>query len=65
VARRRWPAGLAVAIAYALTLAPVSGIAQAGPQLVADRYSYLSTLGLALLLGGGLIALRARARPAR
>jgi protein O-mannosyl-transferase len=56
LARRWWPAGLAVAIAYALTLAPVSGLAQAGPQLVADRYSYLSTLGLALLLGGGVMA---------
>jgi hypothetical protein len=57
LARRRWPAGLAVAVAYAVTLAPVSGVAQTGPQLVADRYSYLSTLGLALLLGGGVIAL--------
>jgi hypothetical protein len=56
LARRRWPAGLAVAVAYAVTLAPVSGVAQSGPQLVADRYSYLSTLGLALLLGGGVIA---------
>jgi tetratricopeptide (TPR) repeat protein len=54
--RRRWPAGLAVAIAYALTLAPVSGVSQAGPQLVADRYSYLAMLGPALLLGGGVIA---------
>jgi protein O-mannosyl-transferase len=38
----------------------VSGIAQAGPQLVADRYSYLATLGLALLLGGAVIALVTR-----
>ncbi|HET7340425.1 MAG TPA: tetratricopeptide repeat protein [Methylomirabilota bacterium] len=57
VARRWWPAGLAAAVAYALTLAPVSGIAQAGPQLVADRYSYLATLGLALLLGSAIVAL--------
>ena len=56
VGRCRWPAGLAVAIAYALTVAPVSGLAHSGPQLVADRYSYLSTLGLAVLLGGGVIA---------
>lgn len=60
VARRWWPAGLAVAIVYALGLAPVSGIAHAGPQLVADRYSYLSTLGAALLLGGALIAVMQR-----
>jgi protein O-mannosyl-transferase len=56
VVRRRWPAGLSVAVAYALTLAPVSGISQAGPQLVADRYSYLTMLGPALLLGGGVVA---------
>jgi hypothetical protein len=60
VARRWWPAGLAVAAVYALGLAPVSGVAHAGPQLVADRYSYLSTLGLALLLGGALIAVLTR-----
>ena len=59
-ARRWWPAGLAVAVVYALALAPVSGLAHAGPQLVADRYSYLSTLGLALLLGGALMAVMAR-----
>ena len=59
-ARRWWPAGLAAAIAYALALAPVSGLVQAGPQLVADRYSYLATLGLALLIGGGLMAVMAR-----
>jgi hypothetical protein len=59
-ARRWWPAGLAVAIVYGLGLAPVSGLAHAGPQLVADRYSYLSTLGLALLLGGALIAVMTR-----
>ncbi len=53
--RRSWPAGLAVWIAYLVTLAPVSGIAQSGVQLVADRYSYLSCLGLAALAGGGLL----------
>src|SRR5262245_62215553 len=32
-ARRWWPAGLAVGLIYALGLAPVSGLAHAGPQL--------------------------------
>ena len=50
--RRRWPALLACWLYYVITLAPVSGIAQSGPQLVADRYSYLSTLSFSLLLGG-------------
>ncbi|MGH7770595.1 MAG: tetratricopeptide repeat protein [Candidatus Binatia bacterium] len=47
--RRAWPAGLAVWIYYAVVLFPVLGTAQSGPQLVADRYSYLSCLGVAVL----------------
>ena len=35
-------------------LAPVSGLAHTGHQLAHDRYSDLSGLGLALLVGGGL-----------
>ena len=54
-ARTAWPAGLASWICYVLLLAPVLGAAQSGPQLVADRYSYLSCLGWALLAGGGLL----------
>ena len=53
-ARRRWPAGLAVWLAYAVTLAPVSGLIHAGPQLVADRFAYLPSLGLCLLFGAGV-----------
>src|SRR4029077_16954993 len=55
--RRRWPGGLAVWIAYVVLVAPVSGIIQSGPQLVAARYSYLPGLGLALLVGGGVCRL--------
>jgi tetratricopeptide (TPR) repeat protein len=54
LARRRWPGGLAVGLAYAVTLAPVSGLIHAGPQLVADRFSYLPSLGLCLLPGAGV-----------
>jgi protein O-mannosyl-transferase len=54
--RRSWPGALAVWLVYGLTLAPVSGIVHNGPQLVADRYSYLSCLGIALLVGTGVIA---------
>jgi len=56
LARRSWPAALAVWLVYGLTLAPVSGIVHNGPQLVADRYSYLSCLGIALLVGTGVAA---------
>lgn len=52
--RRRAPALCAVWFAYLALLAPVTGIAQSGPQLVADRYSYLSCMSFALLLGGGV-----------
>ena len=55
-ARRRWPAGLASWIAYAAILAPVLGLSQAGPQMVADRYAYLSTLPIVALVAGGLAA---------
>ena len=53
--RRRWPAGLAAWAYSALMVLPVSGIVHAGFQLVHDRYSYLSGLGLALLAGGALV----------
>jgi Flp pilus assembly protein TadD len=50
----RWPAGLAAYAWYAIVLAPVGGLVHAGFQLAHDRYSYLSCLGFALLVGGGL-----------
>jgi len=68
LARRPWPAALAAWLVYGLTLAPVSGIVHNGPQLVADRYSYLSCLGLALLVGAAVavtVSSAAIARPLR
>jgi len=56
--RRRWPAGLAVWSVYVVTLAPVSGlVVHTGPQIAADRYTYLACLGFALLAGGGVCLL--------
>jgi Flp pilus assembly protein TadD len=60
--RRRWPAGLAVWLSYLLLLAPVSGLTQSGPQLVAARYSYLACLGFALLAGAAVVLLARRGR---
>ena len=51
--KRRWPMVLACWVYYLVVLAPVTGVAQSGPQLVADRYSYLACLGWPLLLAGG------------
>jgi tetratricopeptide (TPR) repeat protein len=59
--RPRWPAGLAVWLSYVLLLAPVSGLTQSGPQLVAARYSYLACLGFALLAGAAVVLLARRA----
>ena len=52
--RRRCPALLAAWIAYLVTLSPVSGALHNGAQIVADRYSYLACLPLALLFGAGV-----------
>jgi Flp pilus assembly protein TadD len=49
--RRRWPAGLAVWVYYTIALGPVIGIVHSGYQLTNDRYSYLPTMGVALLVG--------------
>lgn len=51
--RRRYPMVLAVLVAYAVQLFPVVGVFQSGPQLVADRYSYLACLGFAMMGGAG------------
>ena len=52
--RRRWPAGLAVWLYYVVAIGPVSGIVHVGYQLTSDRYTYLSCLGLALLVGAAV-----------
>jgi tetratricopeptide (TPR) repeat protein len=51
--RKRWPAGMALLGCYVLPLAPVLGFVQSGPQLVADRYSYVACMALAVLAGAG------------
>lgn len=50
--RRRCPGLLAAWLFFLITLAPVSGLAQAGFQIAADRYTYLPMLGFAILAGG-------------
>jgi Tfp pilus assembly protein PilF len=49
--RERWPAVWASFLFYVVILAPFLGILQSGPQLVADRYSYVSCTSLSLLVG--------------
>ena len=52
--RRTQPWLAASAFWYAVLLFPVSGLFQFGPQLVADRYSYITTLPLAVLAGAAV-----------
>lgn len=51
--RRRPEVALALLVFTAFVL-PVSGLLQAGPQLAAHRYTYLSGISIALLLGGSI-----------
>src|SRR6266498_3390301 len=50
--RKQLPAGLACWAYSVVTLAPVLGIVSIGPQVVAERYSYLSCLSWAVFAGG-------------
>jgi tetratricopeptide (TPR) repeat protein len=62
VLRRRVP-GIAIAlVVYLAAVAPVLGVVAAGPQVAADRYTYLAALGWSVL-AGGLVAV-APGRPA-
>src|SRR5256712_412226 len=57
VAFRRRVAGLPAAwVVYIVVLLPVLGIFQSGPQITADRYTYLAGLGWAILAGAGLLS---------
>src|SRR5256886_12299727 len=54
--RRRVPGLPAAWVAYVVVLLPVLGIFQSGPQIAADRYTYLAGLGWAILAGAGLLS---------
>lgn len=60
--RRRAPALLAAWVAFGVIASPVLGVLQSGPQLVADRYSYLACIPFACLAAAGLERL-VRVRP--
>jgi tetratricopeptide (TPR) repeat protein len=50
--RRRMPPLVAAALCYGVLLSPVLGFLQSGPQEVAERYSYLPSIGPMMLIGG-------------
>jgi Flp pilus assembly protein TadD len=53
--RTRWPAVGAVLIAYLVSLAPTLGLAQSGPQIAADRYTYVALVGWSVLAGAVVV----------
>lgn len=57
VRRRRWPGLLTAWATYLVILLPVVGFVRHGGQLAADRYSYLSCIGWAVLVGAGIVAI--------
>ena len=52
--RHRWPWALAAWSVYVLIVSPVLGLTQVGPQLVADRYTYLACLPAAALVAAAV-----------
>jgi hypothetical protein len=54
--RRACPGLIAAFGIYTVIIFPTLGLVQSGRQLVADRYSYLSCLGWAVLAGAALLA---------
>jgi tetratricopeptide (TPR) repeat protein len=56
VLRRRVPGLAAAWLAYVVILLPVLGVFQNGPQIAADRYTYLAGLGWAIWAGASLLS---------
>ncbi len=54
--RKKRPALLAAWLCYIVILLPMLGFAQSGPQVVADRYSYLACIPWAILAGAFITA---------
>ncbi|HWN15367.1 MAG TPA: tetratricopeptide repeat protein [Candidatus Dormibacteraeota bacterium] len=63
--RRRWPGGLAGWAFSIIMLAPTSLALRLGADLAPDRYSYISGMGFAMLVGGMVVGLAAAFRVAR
>jgi cytochrome c-type biogenesis protein CcmH/NrfG len=59
-AGRRWPVVTICFVSYAAMLSPVLGLVQSGPQLVADRYSYVSAVPFSALIAAGLMSMPGR-----
>ena len=54
IMRHRWPWALTVWVCYAVIVSPLLGFVQSGPQIAADRYTYISCMPFAILVGAGV-----------
>ncbi len=57
VMRNRWPWAIAAWGCYAVIVSPLLGFVQSGPQIAADRYTYISCLPFGVLIGAGMFRL--------
>jgi Flp pilus assembly protein TadD len=55
IMRRRWPWALTAWICYAVIVSPVLGFVQSGPQIAADRYTYIACMPFGILVGAGIL----------
>jgi len=55
IMRHRWPWALTAWACYAVTVSPLLGFAQSGPQIVADRYTYIACMPFAALVSAGML----------
>ena len=57
ILRRSRPWALTVLVCYAVIVSPLLGFVQSGPQIVADRYTYISCMPFGILVGAGTFKL--------
>jgi Flp pilus assembly protein TadD len=58
--RKRWPMVWASCLGYLVLLAPASGLLRSGPQVFADRYSYLPMMAFTVAAAGGIFLIITR-----
>ena len=57
VVRSKWPWALSSWACYGVIVSPLLGFVQSGPQIVADRYTYIACMPFGILVGAGMVRL--------
>ena len=55
--KNRWPWAITAWVCYVVIVSPLLGFVQSGPQIVADRYTYIACLPIGVLAGAGMLRL--------